>query len=81
MDTADTERLWERAEGTGVEEETEVDEALLEPEPEPIPEVSRDDREVDSQNYGETERAVTHRRQTWHVVLLHCHTVRVREHG
>ena len=52
MDTADTERLWERAEGTGVEEETEVDEALLEPEPEPIPEVSRDDREVDSQNYN-----------------------------
>ena len=79
MDTADTERLWERADGRGVDEETEVDEALLEPEP--IPEVSRDDREVDSQNYGEIQRAVIHRRQTWRVVLLHCYTVRVWEHG
>ena len=44
----ETERLWVREAVTGVEE-TEEDEALLEPEP--MPDVSREEREVDSQNW------------------------------
>ena len=42
--------MCERDAVTGVDD-TEEDEALLEPEPEPSPEASRDDREVDSQNW------------------------------
>lgn len=44
----ETERLCVREAVTGVEE-TEEDEALLEPEP--MPDVSREEREVDSQNW------------------------------
>lgn len=44
----ETERLWVREAVTGVEE-TEEDEALLEPEP--MPDVSREERDVDSQNW------------------------------
>ena len=66
MDTADTDRLWERDADRGVDEETEEEEALLEPEPdpEPMPEVSRDDRDVHSQNWrgghrrGRLERSI-----------------------
>lgn len=54
MDTADTERLCEREADSGVEQDTEDEEALLEPdaepELEPVPDVSRDDRDVHSQN-------------------------------
>lgn len=60
MDTAETERLCEREAESGVEQETEEEEALLEPEAEPelepVPEVSRDDSEVHSQNWTERER-------------------------
>lgn len=46
--------MCERDADSGVEEETEEEEALLEPEAEPelepIPDVSRDDRDVHSQN-------------------------------
>lgn len=57
MDTPDTERLCERepAPTTGVED-MEEEEALLEPEPDPTPEASKEDREVDSQNWRETKR-------------------------
>jgi hypothetical protein len=34
----------------------EEEEALLEPEPDPTPEASKEDREVDSQNWRETKR-------------------------
>lgn len=54
VDAAETERLWEREADSGVEDDTEEDEVLLDPDPEPeleeIPEVSREDREVHSQN-------------------------------
>ncbi|TNN52415.1 hypothetical protein EYF80_037375 [Liparis tanakae] len=43
VDTADTERLCEREADSGVEEETEEEDALLEPEAEP--DVSREERE------------------------------------
>lgn len=60
MDTAETERLCEREADRGVEQETEEDDALLEPEAEPelepVPEVSREDSEVHSQNWREPER-------------------------
>ncbi len=46
--------MCEREADSGVEQETEEEEALLEPEAEPelepVPEVSRDDRAVHSQN-------------------------------
>lgn len=60
MDTAETERLCEREADSGVEQETEEEEALLEPEAEPelepVPEVSREDSDVHSQNWTERER-------------------------
>lgn len=59
MDTAETERLCEREAESGVEQETEEEEALLEPEADPeldpVPEVSRDDSDVHSQNWTEPE--------------------------
>lgn len=60
MDTAETERLCEREADSGVEQETEEEDALLEPEAEPelepVPEVSREDSDVHSQNWTERER-------------------------
>lgn len=57
----ETERLWVREAVTGVEE-TEEEEALLEPEP--IPDVSREESEVHSQNWG--GRRDKHRLQHLH---------------